>query len=107
MTHENWQDWATTDVTDGVTTQVKVEDGALIVRDSFDADPFLKAAEQSRQQTDGQRWGDGKKIGTIPPAVLSRYFEIVAERGNEEGDKFVHEFFVKNPAFVHFEKYLK
>ena len=88
----------------GVHTKTHFEDGAIIVQKSFDATPHLQHAEHARQSTAGQRWGEGKFVGHIPPAFYSK---IVTIRDPEQRKAAVQSFFRENPAFVMFDRYLK
>lgn len=88
----------------GVHTKVHFEDGAIIHQKTYDAQPLLDYAKQAREATDGQRWGDGKMIGTLPPAVYGQICQIAdpAER-----DKAIMAYFRENTAFVMFDRALK
>jgi hypothetical protein len=88
----------------GVHTRVHFEDGQIIHQKTFDAEPYLKAAEEARILSEGQRWGDGQIIGTLPPLV---YAEIQGIPDPDERDKRIMAFFRQNPAFVRFTKALK
>lgn len=88
----------------GVHTRVHFEDGNIIHEKTFDAEPYLKAAEEARIQSEGQRWGDGKIIGTLPPLF---YAEIQRIPDPDERDRRIMAFFRANPAFVKFSKVLK
>ena len=88
----------------GVTTQTHFEDGAIVIQKSFDAEPHLDYAKQAREATDGQRWGEGKLVGHIPPAF---YAQILLIRDPQERKSAVQRFLKENPAFVMFDRYGK
>lgn len=88
----------------GVQTQTHFEDGSIVVQKTFDAEPHLEYARFARESTEGQRWGEGKLIGHIPPAF---YAQILVIRDPEERKRAVQKFFKENPAFVMFERYGK
>ena len=88
----------------GIQTQVHFEGGEIIHQKTFDAEPYLLHAANARQQTEGKRWGDGKFIGTIPPAF---YAPICAIRDPQERQAAVLSFFRENPAFVMFDRFGK
>jgi hypothetical protein len=88
----------------GIRTKVHFEDGEMIVQKTFDAQPLLDYAKSAREATEGQRWGDGRVIGTLPPAVFGRISLI---KDPDERDREIMRFFRENPAFVTFEKVLK
>lgn len=88
----------------GVKKEISIEGESVIVKESFDAAPHLKYAEQARQSTDGKSWGNGRIIGHIPPAF---YAKIIQIKDRDERDRAITEFFRNNKAFVTFDKYLK
>jgi hypothetical protein len=84
-------------------TRVHEEDGKTVFEKTYDAEPFLKAAEANRQFTAGQSWGDGRKVGTIPMAVLGTFLR-------QDGGldvKRLTQWLRENPAFVSYEPFLK
>lgn len=86
-----------------ILTQVHEVDGKTIFQKTYDAEPYLKHAEMYRQATDGMNWGIGKKVGTIPPAVLG---EMMRQDGGID-EKRLRTWLKDNPAFVCFNKFLK
>ena len=88
----------------GVTTRTHFADGDIVIQKTFDAEPHIKYAARMREATAGQRWGEGKVVGTIPPALHAK---ILVTRDPQERKRMVREFFMENPAFVTYEPYLK
>lgn len=88
----------------GIVEKTHFADGDIIIEKSFDAQPHLEYAKQAREATEGQRWGEGKFIGHIPPAF---YAQIIGIKDRQERSKAIHRFFQENPAFVMFDPYLK
>ncbi len=88
----------------GVHKQVTFEGDQAVTKLTYDAQPFLEQAAVERSLTDGDRWGDGKKVGTMPMAVYCQFLQI---QGAEERKKFVLNWLRANPAFVTFNKFLK
>lgn len=88
----------------GVHTKVHFEEGQIIHQKTFDAEPYLRAAAEARAQSAGDRWGEGRVVGTLPPLVHARIAQI---QDPQERDKAILAFFRENPAFVKFDKYLK
>lgn len=88
----------------GVATRTHFEDGNIVVQKTFDATPHLEYAAKAREATQGQRWGEGKIVGTIPPAF---HAEILLIRDPQERKRRVQQFFKDNPKFVMFDPYLK
>jgi hypothetical protein len=88
----------------GVHKQVTFEGDQAITKLTYDAAPFIEAAHEERILTAGDRWGDGRKVGTIPMAV---YGEVMKIKGNVERQAYVINWLKANPAFVTFDKFLK
>lgn len=89
----------------GIQTQTHFDsDEAIVIQKTFDAEPHLEYARMARQATEGQRWGEGKIVGTIPPAF---YAEILLIRDPQERKRRVQQFFKENPKFIMFERYGK
>ena len=89
----------------GVRNQFHFEsDGGLVLQKTFDAEPILREAEQARQATAGQRWGEGRIVGTIDPVSYARISKI---RDRQERDKAILEYFRQNSQFVKFDGYYK
>lgn len=88
----------------GVHKQVTFEGDQAVTKLTYDAQPFLEQAHAERIATAGERWGDGRKVGTIPMAV---YAEVLKIKGAAERQKYVVDWLKANPAFVTFDKFLK
>lgn len=88
----------------GVSTQTHFEDGTIVVQKTFDAEPHLEYAAKAREATQGQRWGEGKLVGHIPPAF---YAQILTIRDPQDRKQAVQRFLKENPAFVMFDRYGK
>lgn len=88
----------------GVRKEVTFEGDQAVTKLTYDAAPFLEQAHAERVATAGDRWGEGKKVGTIPMAVYSQVLQI---QGAEERQKFLVRWLKENPAFVTFDKFLK
>lgn len=88
----------------GIETKTHFADGDIVIQKTFDAEPHLEYAKRAREATDGQRWGEGKIVGHIPPAL---HAEILLIRDPQERKRRVQKFFKENPAFVMFHRYGK
>lgn len=88
----------------GVRKQVHLEGDSVIVQKTYDATPHLEHARIARESTEGQRWGEGKFIGHIPPVEYAR---ITAIRDPAERKKAIMTFLRSNPALVMFDRALK
>lgn len=91
-------------VKNGIRTKVHFEDGQIIHEKTFDAEPLLAYAKHAREATEGQRWGDGKLIGTIPNAV---YAQILQIPDPDDREKAIMAYFRENTAFLMFDRALK
>jgi hypothetical protein len=88
----------------GIQEVTHFQEGEIIVEKRFDAQPHLEYAARAREATAGQRWGEGKLVGHLPPAFYAQVLQI---RDKQERTKAVQLFFKENPHFVMFERYGK
>lgn len=89
----------------GIATKTHFDgEEAIVIQKTFDAEPHLEYAKRARESTEGQRWGEGKLVGHIPPAFHGKLLLI---RDPQERKRAVQQFFKDNPAFVMYEPYLK
>jgi hypothetical protein len=87
----------------GITTQVHDIDGKVVIQKTYDAQPMLEACAAERAHTEGQRWGEMRKVGTIPMAELATMMRQDGTIDNKRALAWLK----KNPAFVTFSKVLK
>lgn len=71
---------------------------------TFDAQPFIDGAAADRAATAGQRWGDMRKVATLPMAL---YAQVLAMPTQEGRQKKLKQIIQENPAFCTFDRYLK
>lgn len=95
------------DVSQGVTTTLHFQGDALIVQKEWDGAPFLKAAAEERAITAGERWGEGRKVFTLPPAEYGRFLTETRGKGQEFRKTWLRTWAQQHPLLVSFEKYLK
>ena len=88
----------------GIRTQFHFEGDDITVQKTYDAEPYLRHAEQARQQTAGMNWGSGRFVGTIPPI---EYAAIQQIKGIKERQKAIRLFLQANTKLVMFDRYLK
>lgn len=89
----------------GVRTRFHFEsDGGLVLQKTFDAEPYLREAEQARQDTAGMGWGEGRVVGTIDPIAYGRISQI---KDRAERDKAILAYFRDKPKMVKFGGYYK
>lgn len=93
------------DAQTGITTTVHYVDDAnrVAIQKTYDAQPLVDACAEARAQTDGQRWGDMRHIGTIPMAELAT---MLRQDGSLDQKRCI-EWLKRNPALVTFNKFLK
>lgn len=89
----------------GVHTSITLEGDQAVKKLTFDAEPMLREAAAERAFTAGDRWGDGRKVGTIPMAVYGHIMQTI--QGREEREKAILGWLRANQAFVTFDKFLK
>jgi len=87
----------------GIQTTVHANDNGWTIQKTFDAEPFVEHAAQERAATSMQRWGDGRKVGTVPMAVLGQFMR---QDGGLD-TKRLAAWLKENPAFVSYEPFLK
>ena len=79
----------------------------LIVKKTWDAEPWLKQAEADRQATEGQRWGDTRKVFSLSPVEYGRFLKETRGKGQDEKQAWLRRWALENPRLVSFDKYLK
>jgi hypothetical protein len=87
----------------GVNMKIHFEGDTVTVEKTYDAEPHLEHARLLRDSQDGQRWGDGKWIGHIPPAEYARILALPREQRRPA----IHKFLRDNQQFVGFSRWLK
>ena len=81
----------------------ELDSGKTVIQKTYDASPLIDACSEARANTEGQRWGDMRHVGTIPMAELAT---MLRQDGTIDKKRCM-EFLRKNPAFVTFSKVLK
>ena len=81
----------------------ELDNGKTVIQKTYDAQPLLDACAEARAETEGQRWGDMRHIGTIPMAELAT---MMRQDGTIDKKRCM-QFLLKNPGFVTFSKVLK
>jgi hypothetical protein len=89
----------------GAHTSVTFEGDQAVKKITYDAEPLLKEAAAERIATAGERWGDGRKVGTIPMPVYNQILQTY--QGREERERAILSWLRLNTAFVTFDKFLK
>lgn len=89
----------------GISRDIRIEDDAVITKQTYDATPLIEAAHQARVASEGHRWGDGHFVGIIPMAELTRI--NATYQGSEERKHQILSWLRDNPKLVTFDKFLK
>ncbi len=88
----------------GTQTRVKFESDQIVKVQTFDAEPIVEACKAERNATAGERWGEMRKVGSIPMAV---YTQALAIADQKERHKYLRTWLKTNTAFVTFDRYLR
>ena len=88
----------------GVRTLVKFEGNQAVKVRSYDAEPLIEQCKAERIASAGMNWGEGRKVGSIPPHVYATFLQIKDQR---ERTKLIKNFLNINTHFVTFDRYLK
>lgn len=88
----------------GTQTRVKFEGDQIVKVQSFDAEPIVEACKAERNETAGERWGEMRKVGSIPMAVYTKLLSIADQ---QERKKYLRRWLLENPAFITFDKYAR
>lgn len=67
----------------------------------WDNEPFIETAKAMRNETHGQKYGNGRHVGFIPAAILGQ----MMRDGRINDPEAIRAFFVANPQYATFEKY--
>ena len=89
----------------GVRKEVFIEQDQIVTKLTYDAEPMLEQAAAERAFTAGDRWGEMRKVGVIPLAVLNDINTRI--QGAEERKFEVLKWLKENPRMVSFDKFLK
>ena len=87
----------------GITTRVQQVEGKVRISKTYDAEPFLQAAADERAATEGERWGEWRKVGSIPMAELAKFYRQDGGFDSKRCAAWLR----ANPAMVTFSKFLK
>ena len=88
----------------GVRTQIHFENEQVVIKKTYDAEPYLQRVAEMRARNEGKRWGDGKEVGVLPPWVHHEINQIADPKDREKAMK---AFFRANPAFLAYDAFLK
>lgn len=89
----------------GIKREIILEGDQAVTKLTYDAEPLLEAAAAERKATAGERWGDMRKIGTIPMAELTRINDTYKSEAERKAQILL--WLRANPYMVTFDKFLK
>jgi hypothetical protein len=87
----------------GIQTKVHDLDGKVVIQKTYDAEPLKEICAAERAATAGQRWGEFRKVGSVPMAE----FATMLRQDGTIDQKRMLKWLKGNPAFVTFDKVLK
>ncbi len=88
----------------GIHTKLIFQGDEVVKKQTFDAAPFLEMAHAQRVATAGDRWGEMRKVGTIPMAIYVQALEI---KDQKDRQRYILRWLKENPLMVTFDKFLK
>ena len=88
----------------GIRTQIHFEGDQVVVKKTYDAEPYLQRVAEMRARNEGKRWGEGKEVGVLPPWAHQK---IALIQDDAERERAMRNFFRENPAFLAYDAYLK
>ena len=89
------------DAEQGIQTTVHKDESKVVFEKAYDAEPLLDYAKALREKTQGQTWGDGRVIGTVPMAICSQF---IREDGRLDA-KQLTQWIRENPHFICFDRF--
>jgi len=87
----------------GIATTVHRVEGKAVIQKTYDAEPFIEAAKSMRHTSSGERWGELRHVGFIPPAELGK---MMRQDGGLDRKRLTA-WLKANPALVTFDRLLK
>lgn len=87
----------------GIQTTVHRTENKVVIQKTEDVEPLLEACAAERTWSEGQRWGDMRKVGSIPMSVVAKFMR---QDGGFDSKRCL-DWLRQNPAFVTFDKVLK
>ena len=88
----------------GARTVYRFEGEQVVVQKTFDAEPYIKRAQEMRIRNEGKRWGEGKEVGVLPPWENQKISLI---RDDAERERAMKLFFRENQAFLAYDAFIK
>lgn len=85
-----------------IQTTVHRTENKVVIQKTEDVEPLLQACAFERAATAGERWGEMRKIGSIPMSVVAKFMR---QDGGFDAKR-CKAWLKENPHFVTFEKAL-
>lgn len=86
----------------GIKTTVHRTENKVVIQKTEDVEPMLELAAAERAHTAGERWGEMRKVGTVPMSVVAKFMR---QDGGFDAKRCA-QWLKENPAFVTFDKFL-
>lgn len=86
----------------GIQTTVHRTENKVVIQKTEDVQPLLQAAAEERAWNQGQRWGEFKKVGTVPMSVVAKFMR---QDGGFDAQRCA-QWLKENPAFVTYDRFL-
>lgn len=87
----------------GIQTTVHRTENKVVIQKTEDVEPLIKACAEERAYTQGETWGEMRKVGSIPMSVVSKFMR--QDGGFDQ--KRCLDWLKQNPAFITFDRVLK
>jgi hypothetical protein len=90
------------DALTGITTTVHRTENQVVIQKTEDVSPLLQAAAEERAWNQGSRWGEFKKVGSVPMSVVAKFMRQDGGFDSKRCALWLKE----NPAFVTYDRFL-
>jgi hypothetical protein len=89
------------DAETGIKTTVHADESRVVLQKTEDVEPHLLYAKGLREATEGQRWGEGRVVGTVPLSVCSQFMRQDGRLDAKRLTAWIRE----NPQFICFDRF--
>lgn len=86
----------------GIQTTVHRTENKVVIQKTEDVAPLLRLAAEERAHTQGESWGEFRKVGFIPMSVIAKFMRQDGGFDSRRCALWLKE----NPAFVAFDRFL-
>ena len=88
----------------GTRTQVKFYSDQVQKIQTFDGTDLAEECKRIKRETEGEKWGEMRKVASIPMAVYGKAMLI---RDNKERMTYIKTWLSQNTDFITFNRYMK